>query len=295
MKPSMRLVLAGTLGVLACREPPVVPEGSGGLVVGIVLAPHTVLALDAGRILLRGPTSRDVSVTPGQTVTIDGLLPGSYTVALEGLVGGAVTMFGKQSNIQVVAGTNDTVPVSLVSFVPVVNPLPGLDTVKTIRVSYTAVQNAASYQIQADTDPSFALPIDVDVPAVTQTSVDIVVPNYGKYYVRVGAKNEYVPLGGWASAPRPITLVSPVDLATVAALAGDAFADALVDALSPGVRPTIRAAWSKCGTGAANRDLGAIKECVDSVESATVVDPTDVVLIAVLDLFVKKIRLLVGL
>ena len=45
---------------------------------------------DQGWVRVRGPQSRDRQIEPGETVTIDNLTPGTYSVHLEGLSSGAV-------------------------------------------------------------------------------------------------------------------------------------------------------------------------------------------------------------
>lgn len=69
-------------------------------------AAEATLALDSGRVIVTGPTSKTVSATPGQTVVIDALLPGSYTVRLEGWEGDEITHTGTTTGIQVTAGEN---------------------------------------------------------------------------------------------------------------------------------------------------------------------------------------------
>jgi alpha-tubulin suppressor-like RCC1 family protein len=61
-------------------------------------------ALDSARIVVTGPTSVTVAATPGQTVTIRDLRPGSYTVVLEGWEGDEITFTGRTTGIQVTAG-----------------------------------------------------------------------------------------------------------------------------------------------------------------------------------------------
>src|SRR2546429_5023277 len=166
MKRTVRVALGSVVALLACDGVPVAPGNTGRLVVATVS--QASVALDAGKVIVVGPssspTTKTVNATPGQTVTIDGLQPGSYTVALQGFVGGAVAMFGQTSGVQV-AGRQDTrATVSFHSFVPASDSLPSSATGKTFTVSYAGVAGAARYQVEAATDQAFtANKVSVDV------------------------------------------------------------------------------------------------------------------------------------
>src|SRR2546430_2809889 len=169
MKRTVRVALGSVVALLACDGVPVAPGDTGRLVVATVS--QASVALDAGKVIVVGPssspTTKTVNATPGQTVTIDGLQPGSYTVALQGFVGGAVAMFGQTSGVQV-AGRQDTrATVSFHSFVPASDSLPSSATGKTFTVSYAGVAGAARYQVEAATDQAFtANKVSVDVAGV---------------------------------------------------------------------------------------------------------------------------------
>ena len=208
MKRTVRVALGSVVALLACDGVPVAPGNTGRLVVATVS--QASVALDAGKVIVVGPssspTTKTVNATPGQTVTIDGLQPGSYTVALQGFVGGAVAMFGQTSGVQVVGGQDRRATVSFNSFVPAADPLPSSATGKTFTVSYAGVAGAARYQVEAATDQAFtANKVSVDV-AGSQTSVNITVPNYGTFYARVRAMDAYQGTGQWATVPGSIQL-----------------------------------------------------------------------------------------
>ena len=76
-----KIALAAVVGVLACGEPPLALRWAGGVSVGILVAPGESGVLDAGRIIVRGPSDTTVNVTPGSTVTIGSLSPGTYVVS----------------------------------------------------------------------------------------------------------------------------------------------------------------------------------------------------------------------
>src|SRR5438309_613067 len=104
----IRGVAASTLALLACNAP-VDNRRVGGIALSVALAPTGSQALDSGRVLIRGPTNVTASVRPGTTTTFGDLIPGLYTVALEGYVAGAVDHFGQTSSVQVAAGQNTAV------------------------------------------------------------------------------------------------------------------------------------------------------------------------------------------
>jgi len=85
------------------------------------------LAVDQGRIRIEGPTNRLVLVTPGSTETIGGLVPGSYSVTLEGLSNNQVATYGTRSGVNVIAGSTNNVSVTLQSFVPTIQSIPGTE------------------------------------------------------------------------------------------------------------------------------------------------------------------------
>lgn len=91
--------------------------------------------------------------------------------------------------------------------------------------------------------------------------------------------------------------VVEADLTTVSALAGDAFATALVAALSAGKRPAVQAAWSKCASGAESGNVVAVLQCGTGVhaEAASAGDPTDGALLGVLLLYADEIQRRLGL
>lgn len=107
MRIHRRVAAAALVSLLACDHP-TQPMGRGaGLALQIDADAAT--GLDSGYVLVRGPTNKTVKVMPGQTVTIDGLLPGTYTVAIEGFESGAVARFFETTGVTVVANQNATV------------------------------------------------------------------------------------------------------------------------------------------------------------------------------------------
>jgi len=90
--------------------------------------------------------------------------------------------------------------------------------------------------------------------------------------------------------------VVEVNLASVTALAGDTFANAILDALSPSGGPAVRTAWNGCVSGSATGNISAIKLCTDAVQSSAsaATDPTDRALLASLVLYADAIERLIG-
>lgn len=206
-----RVTVVILAGLLACDEPSGTGSTVGTVSVRVVTTPGSLAAIDAGRVIVTGPTTKTVDATPGSPVTIGGLLPGTYTVALQGLQGGEVAYFGQTTNIQVSADHNTAATVSFPPFVVAPNALPASVTGKTFTVSFTSVQNAASYRIEAATDAAFASIKVTQTVQAPATTASITVPDYGTYFVRVRAIDPYSGAGK-PSTPQTIELKAPVTL-----------------------------------------------------------------------------------
>ncbi|NIM60312.1 MAG: hypothetical protein GTO30_01270, partial [Acidobacteria bacterium] len=117
-------------GALTACEEPSAPSAPGGLALEIVTAAANPAVagtcvdskLNAIKVIVEGPTPDTVIGVPGETVTIGGLQPGSYKVALVGLGVGGVSCFGLTEAVKVVAGRNTTARVEFNTFVPVLQP-----------------------------------------------------------------------------------------------------------------------------------------------------------------------------
>ena len=116
MRVRTSLIAATAAALLGCRETPEALQATGGVALDVRVGGASGV-LQAGRILVRGPTDTTVDATPGDIVTIGGLKVGAYTVSLEGLVGGKVAMFGETS-VWVNAGQASQATVTLASFQP---------------------------------------------------------------------------------------------------------------------------------------------------------------------------------
>jgi hypothetical protein len=176
---------AALVALFGCGEPASEPTGEGGVAVQIIAASSGSVALDGGKVYVRGPTNKTVNATPGQQVTVTGLSPGTYTVSLEGLVGTEVDQFGQTSGIEVVKDKNTAAVVTVQSFVPAANPLPALKAGKTFTIDFTPVVGAASYEVEVATDQNFTT--NRAAFGAAATPADITVTNFGSYFVRVRA------------------------------------------------------------------------------------------------------------
>ena len=188
-----RWILGAALTAVAACETAVTGTGDAFLSLRTVAAEGVALAaVDEGRAHIEGPSPRTISITPGTTQTVEGLLPGGYTVSLEGLTGGEVEVYGETS-VTVVAGTNRTATVMLSSFIPVIGTLPSTVTSgQSVNVQFDPVTGANGYRVEWAANPSFSNAQSVDV---TATNASITLTAIGAYFVRVRAKNRFGSLG----------------------------------------------------------------------------------------------------
>jgi alpha-tubulin suppressor-like RCC1 family protein len=173
--------------------------------------------LDGVRVTVTGPTSKveTVNTASGSNflVTVSGLDPGSYTVTVEGLVGGMVAHYGRTTNVVVSAGASTDAPVTFPVFQPSPDPTIA-DTVDVLRftVLFAAVPNATSYVVEWSTSPTMSNPSN---QSVTATSADIAVTAEGNYYYTVKAVNSTVGTSGLPSTPRSVFVFQGVATVTV--------------------------------------------------------------------------------
>ncbi|HEY7685140.1 MAG TPA: lamin tail domain-containing protein [Gemmatimonadales bacterium] len=188
-----------TLVLLSCDEPNSVSSRTT-LSLHVASAGGARATLDAAVVHVVGPTSRTVNAAPGSTVIIGGLRPGSYTVALQGMVAGAVEQFGQATGIQVAAGLNTAAPITLASFVPSVDPLPVIVVGYHFTVTFADVPHAVAYRVEAATDQAFTQNVVAVTRSSGQTSADVFAPASGTYWVRVRATDPHQGTGAWSAA-----------------------------------------------------------------------------------------------
>ena len=182
-------ILVVLLAATACDDA-MTGTGDTTILLRVVAAEGSVLGnVDQGRIRIIGPTSRTVTVSPGTTQTIDGLAPGSYTVALEGLTGGDVETFGVRSGVNVVAGSNTTVTVTMNSFVPVIGAPPAdVQAGQSATVTFSAVSGATVYVVEYAANSAFT---GAQQTEVSGTTANVTLSAEGPYFIRVRARNEF--------------------------------------------------------------------------------------------------------
>jgi len=228
MKNRARLPLAAMAALLGCSpEVDVVDtKRDGFLALNIVLGEGVESRrIDQGRVTIEGPTNRTVNIAPGATQTISGLVPGTYTVVLEGLTSGEIETFGEVSGVVVTAGANTPVTITASSFVPVLATLPSLVEVgQDLVVQFSTVSGAASYTVEWANNPAFT---NLQSTTTSNTTVNVRAAAVGNLYVRVRARNRLGSNGravtaGPVSVPTPAI---PTDQRFLAA--GGAFACAL--------------------------------------------------------------------
>jgi hypothetical protein len=187
------LAIGAGILIVSCDDS-LSPRESGTASLSIVVE-NSQAQVDQAMVHLRGPTNRDLSITPGTTDTITGLQPGSYTVALEGLTNGMVEEFGETTGVQVRAGSNTAVSVTLGSFSTSVDWThcgnPG-----EVMMDVSSVGGASQYRIEWDTNSDFS---NAGSYMSSSTSATFDVGSGGAwYYVRAQAVSAYDGSGVWS-------------------------------------------------------------------------------------------------
>jgi hypothetical protein len=182
-----------------------------GTALAIQIGASGSMAADAGVVHIEGPSSMSLAIEPGETRTVEGLLPGSYSVALEALVGDQLESFG-ETTVTVIAGEISEAAITLQSFTPSFldvddEAVPGVP----FPVAYGTVEGAEGYVVQWDDHPSFSSPQSVQVGG---TSTNITFSNTGTYVVRVRARGRY----GRDGIPTTAQVVSVVNEPPIAVI-----------------------------------------------------------------------------
>ena len=182
-----------------------------------VLVGNASATADQVTIHVEGPTTRTASASPGETVTISGLSPGSYTVAVEGFAAGELQWFDETS-VSVQAGLAARASMSARSFTPSLQTLPeNVRVGEEMVLRWSAVGGATGYEVEWSASPSFTNP---GSQATTGTSLTVTLDEAGSYSVRVRAVNRFASRSSWSLAEvgavddRPrITSISPSQIA----------------------------------------------------------------------------------
>jgi len=207
-------LVSGTNGapmIVSARDSKIASAVTGGGAVSNVV-------LDGIRVTVTGPTTKTASTNSPAggffDLTITDLAPGSYTVTVEGLVGGAVDHFGQTTGVSVTAGNSTPASITFNSFQPLIPASTVVDTSDVLHftINYGAVANATGYIVAWSTSPAMT---GAQTKSVTGTSTDITVADEGKYYVTVKAVNAVVTTGGVASPAKTVYVFQGVATVTV--------------------------------------------------------------------------------
>jgi hypothetical protein len=188
MRTPRALALIPAVALWACDSATVGPGPATTLSLHVSAAPALIAGVDAGTVRLEGPTSRTLSIRPGETLTIEGLLPGAYTVSLEATAAGLLAAFA-ETNVTVVAGENRPASLQLASFVPAFIDVPAEVMVGVpVTVQYGRVDRAESYRVEWADNPAFSNASSTDVNG-TEATIEMVAE--GAHHFRVRARNRF--------------------------------------------------------------------------------------------------------
>jgi pre-peptidase len=208
LKHLLLLTMCAAL-VVSCVEQLVAPSRTGSISLRLARSsspsgtcaaalPTGAGHLDAARLVVFGGSTDSIELTPDATNSsfsgkLDGLDPGTYVVALKGLVSNQVDYYGDTSGVQVRSGENTVATVGFCSFRPVIADL-GLPTEShSFIVRWSRAAKADHYILEQSTNPG--VPTSWVDHIVTDTSTLVTVTDTGTYTFRVLAVNASVPLG----------------------------------------------------------------------------------------------------
>lgn len=198
------VVLLALLGLAGCEGGAVSPSDRAGLALQIVLAPELASAPDAGTLHVEGPTSRSVALAPGQTVTVENLQPGSYTLSLEAFASGQVVAYA-ETTTTVVAGQDRKVTITPSNFVPTNLSVPTEAAAgQGVDISFQGVQGADGYVVQWADNAQFS---NAQSQTTTSTSLTLDITGEGTFYVRVYARTRFGS-NGEPGAPEPVQIAT---------------------------------------------------------------------------------------
>jgi hypothetical protein len=179
--------MVALIAFAGCESAGVGPAAETRLALQVVAEAGLATAADRGTIHVEGPTPSTVSINPGQTVTIDDLEPGRYTVSLEAFLGSELESFGS-TGVTVAAGETREANIILRSFVPTDLQVPDeVSAGDPVTVTFAGVDGADGYQVQWAANPGFT---GAQNEEVTGTSATMTL-DPGDYYVRVRARSPF--------------------------------------------------------------------------------------------------------
>ena len=188
-------LLAGLF--VSCDSPTRLP--THGTIVPLIVTvrdtmPNAAVTPQTARAIISGPTNTSVNLTlngavSGQGGTWQGsvadVLPGTYTVTIEGLAGGFLQYFGTSSGISVNAGQQSAPPITFASAVPTISA-PALDNTAAFsqNIQFSAIAAATGYEVQASRDNTFATGVITFTSAAGGTTVPVTITDTGTWFLR---------------------------------------------------------------------------------------------------------------
>lgn len=164
-------------------------------------------------VLLRLATCTDYACTSAAITTLDDSSRnvGNFPSMVE-LNGFPLISYNDEVllKVKVYYGGDYTIPVVTPTQPSQATPLPAYPTVRTINLNWSAIDWAAGYTLQIDTDAAFPAPIinDDTIPSdQLDYQPDFMLPN-GIYFWRVCAKIDATTCGNW-SVPESFTISAP--------------------------------------------------------------------------------------
>jgi hypothetical protein len=179
---------------IACQDS--AAPGVTGILLQVTVTDGASVPLDSGLAVVAGPTSKTVRLAPGASVAIDGLAPGTYTVALEGFAANVIALAGQTPGVQVVSGHITIANLTLSTFQPTVYAVPSPGG---LEVSVDSLAGAARYVVEWASDSTFSNPDDTTTAA---RRVEIPLASMGRFYVRAKAVGRPSASSRTARAPR---------------------------------------------------------------------------------------------
>ncbi len=201
--------LCALLALAACESS---TDPKVAAVLSLQITQTTAQVVDGGTLHVEGPTPSTRSLSPGETVEVKNLQPGSYTVSLEARASGALVEFAR-TTVGVVAGQTSTAVLNLASFVPdFVNAPNQVTQGASFSIQIDPVSNANGYRVEWDDDSGFGSPQSAEV---STTGATLTINEPGVHYVRASARSPFGTLG-LASAPATVQVNAGVGSVEVA-------------------------------------------------------------------------------
>jgi hypothetical protein len=185
---------------------PTLPSSSGEPTPMFQITGH----LTGVTVIVSGPTAKTQQLTASGdnfTGTVEGLEPGTYSVAVVGLVGTEVDHVGSTTGVQVRAGQNETATISNWStVVPTLDDIASPTTALRFLVSWNQIAAATGYVLEWSRSSSFS---SLQSMSVTDNTAAITLSDIGTVYVRV--RSEISELSNLrASEPKSADIVTDI-------------------------------------------------------------------------------------